>query len=349
MLQSFFKRITILIALFLFAVGVLVGIQYWQKIYGKLSHLSDKDKVYVYVHTGAKLDEVVADLKSKGIIEDEKAFLWLCEMKKYKGHILPGRYQLKPGMTKNDLVNMLRAGIQEPVRVIFNSVHTKEQLAGVLAKQLEPDSAAFMEMFNSERQLAKIGFTPNNIISMFLPNSYELYWNTSVEKFMKKMAKEYTRFWTSARKEKAKKLGFTQVQAVTLASIVQGEQSRHNAEKAKIAGLYLNRLKIGMPLQSDPTVIFALKDFSRKRLSNEDLKVSSPYNTYINQGLPPGPVNLPEVSSIDAVLNPVSHSYIYMCAKEDLSGYHNFAASYPEHLVYARRYQEALNKLNIKH
>jgi len=349
MLQSFFKRITILIALFLFAVGVLVGIQYWQKIYGKIGRISDKDKMYIYVKTGSQLDDVVNTLKSKGIIENESGFRWLCEMKKYKNHIQAGRYQLKPGMTNNDLVNMLRAGIQEPVRVNFNGVHTKEQLAGVLGRQLEPDSSAFAELFNSERQLSKYGFTPQNIISMFLPNSYDLYWNTTSEKFMKRMAKEYTKFWTADRKAKAKKLGFTQAQTVTLASIVQGEQSKHNDEKAKIAGLYLNRLKMGMPLQSDPTVIYALNDFSRKRLSNEDLKVRSPYNTYINPGLPPGPVNLPEVSSIDAVLNHSNHSFVYMCAKEDLSGYHNFATTYPEHLVYARRYQEALNKLNIKH
>jgi UPF0755 protein len=184
-------------------------------------------------------------------------------------------------------------------------------------------------------------------LSIFIPNTYQFYWNTSAEQFMERMAKEYKAFWTDERKAKAKKIGLSQTEVAVLASIVQAEQSRHHDEKPVIAGLYINRLKKGMRLESDPTLVYAHGDFSIKRVLNVHKEIDSPYNTYRNSGLPPGPINLPEISSLDAVLNYKSHEYIFMCAKEDFSGYHNFSKTYQQHCIYANKYREALNKRKI--
>jgi UPF0755 protein len=250
-------------------------------------------------------------------------------------------------MSNNELINLLRAGMQEPVKVTFNTVRTKEQLAGKVAKNIEADSLSIITLLNDADFCAKYGFDRYKIITLFLPNTYEFYWNTSAEDFVERMAKEYKNFWNEERKQKAKKIGLTQSEVATLASIVQAEQSIHRSEWPMVAGLYMNRINKGMMLQSDPTLIFAIGDFTINRVLNKDKEIESPYNTYKHIGLPPGPILLPETKAIDAVLNFEKHEFVYMCAKEDLSGYHNFSKTLSQHNIYAQRYREALNKRGI--
>ncbi|MBT5090033.1 MAG: endolytic transglycosylase MltG, partial [Flavobacteriales bacterium] len=229
----------------------------------------------------------------------------------------------------------------------FNNLRNKEQLAGKIASQIEADSLSIIKYITDTTFLNKLKLNTDNVACLFIPNTYEFYWNTSVEGFVNRMVKEYSDFWNSNRKKKAAEIKFNYYQVAVLASIVEKEQSIKKDERPEIAGLYLNRLKKRMKLESDPTLIFALGDFTIKRVLNKDKKVDSPYNTYKNKGLPPGPICIPSINAIDAVLNASEHNYIFMCAKEDFTGYHNFAKTYAKHLINARKYQKALNKREI--
>ena len=250
-------------------------------------------------------------------------------------------------MSNNALINLLRAGIQEPIEINFNGLHTVNDFLMRVGRRLEADSLGLIKASQDNGFLSKYGFNQDNIQALFIPDTYEFYWNTSVDEFYDRMAKEYKTFWTDARKTKAKNMGFSQTDVMALASIVQGEQCCDNAEKKVIAGLYINRLNQEMPLQSDPTVIFALGDFTIQRVSTEQTRTESLYNTYMNKGLPPGPIGFAHQSSIDAVLDHDKNDYIYMCAKEDLSGKHYFAKTYEQHMIYAKKYRDALNARNI--
>jgi UPF0755 protein len=250
-------------------------------------------------------------------------------------------------MGNNELVNLLRAGIQEPVKIFFEGIRTKDQLITRVCIRLEADSSEMRDKLNDDGYLSKYGLNKNTALTLFIPDTYEFFWNTSVDEFITKMAAEYKKFWTEERKAKARKIGLSQSEVAILASIVQSEQWRFDDEKPIIAGLYLNRLRSEMPLQSDPTLIYAGGDFSISRVLNIDKKIDSPYNTYMHTGLPPGVICLPERSSIDAVLNYQENDYIYMCAKDDFSGRHYFAKTYDQHCIYATKYREALNKRNI--
>ena len=230
--------------------------------------------------------------------------------------------------------------------VTFNNVRTREELAGKLAKQLQSDSLSFLTAFKNDSNAIRNGFKPETLPALFIPNTYSFYWTTTPAVFLTRMKREYDAFWNEARKLKAKALGLTTDQVATLASIVQ-EESNKNDEKPVIAGVYLNRLHKNWPLQADPTIRFALGDFTIRRILTAQLAVDSPYNTYKNAGLPPGPINFPEISSLEAVLNACVHDFFYFCAKEDFSGYHNFAKTLSEHNQNARKYQEALNKMKI--
>jgi UPF0755 protein len=223
----------------------------------------------------------------------------------------------------------------------------KEQFAGFIAKKIEPDSVSILLLLDSTSFVEKYGFTTDNVYTMFLPNSYQLYWNTSPEKFFKRMYANYEKFWTPERKAKATALNLDPIKVSVLASIVDAE-ALHDDEMPIIAGLYLNRLKKGMKLESDPTVIFALNDFTIRRVLTRYLSYNSPYNTYLHTGLPPGPVMMPSVNAINSVLDYKKTDYIYMCAKEDFSGYHNFATNAADHMANAHRFQQALNERNIK-
>jgi UPF0755 protein len=310
------------------------------------SNVNDK-QTHLLIHTGWDFEQLMQALGEQQILEDTSTFRWAAQKMEYPGRIKPGRYKLDPGMNNRTLINRLGGGFQDPVKLRFDNLRLKDQLAGLLAQQLEPDSLAFLDQLSDPAIAQQYGFQPETFFSMFIPNTYEVYWNTTVENFLDRMHKEYQRFWTEERLAQAEALGLTPQEVSTLASIVKGE-ALHTDEMPAIAGLYLNRLKKGMLLQADPTVIFANQDFSIRRVLFKHLRYDSPYNTYIYKGLPPGPIMMPSIAAIDAVLKPQQHNYIYMCAKDDFSGYHNFAVTAAEHAVNARKFQQALNARNIR-
>lgn len=340
------KKIFIYTFLFLLLCGGGGAWYVWRLIYGSNVRLTE-DK-YLYIPTGANYGDVLLLLEKNDFVKDIHSFDIVAKRKMYDQKVKPGRYRIVNKMSNNDLVNKLRIGDQEPIRITFNSIRWKDQLVTRVCSQLEADSVEMTQKLDDSTYLAKnFGMGPDNILTMFIPNTYEVYWNTSVDEFMKRMAKEYKRFWTEERKKKARAAGLTQTEVSILASIVQEEQNRFNDEKSVIAGLYLNRLKKDHALESDPTLLYALGDFSIRRVLDRDKDIESPYNTYKNKGLPPGPINIPEISSLDAVLNYQPNDYFFMCAKEDFSGRHNFAVTYAQHLANARKYQKALNQRGI--
>lgn len=317
----------------------------WRQLHGPGAAFKEESKL-LFVPTGADLQTVVDSVMKLEAAADEQAFRFVCERKNYGERIKPGRYRVKRGMSMNALVNMLRAGDQEAVRVTFANIDHLPELAGRLGRALEPDSLAFLKVLLDPAVAEEAGLSEETLISLFIPDTYELWWTTAPEEFIKRMRTEHERFWNSARTAKAKEKGMTKAEVATLASIVQAETVKA-ADAPVIAGVYLNRLRIGMPLQADPTILFALRLDSVKRVLHQDLNVVSPYNTYKNRGLPPGPINMPEPRFIDAVLDAHRHEYLYFCARADLSGFSDFARTYEQHLVNARRYQRALNQRKI--
>lgn len=320
--------------------------EYYGRIY-KANVDLDTGSVEFYIHSTWDYNRVKKALVEENIIIDEAAFDWVAQQKQYPDLVKPGRYIILDGMSNNKLVNLLRSGEQKPIRVVIKSVRKKTQLASQVGALIEADSVEIINKLNDPSYCARLGFNTTTIFTLFIPNTYEFYWNTSADEFIDRMAKEYRRFWTDDRKAKARDLGLSQSEVSILASIVQSEQAAHADERDEVAGLYLNRLKKGMRLESDPTLIHALGDYSIKRVLNVHKQVNSPYNTYKYAGLPPGPILLPEMASLDAVLNPAKHNFIFMCAKEDFSGYHNFAVSYNQHINNANRYQRELNRRRI--
>ena len=319
----------------------------YSRIYQPNIVLSKNTEKYIYIATHADFFDVVQVLSENGLLINANSFRWLAKQKKYDTNIKPGRYKINRVLNNNELVNLLRSGKQTPIKVTFNNVRTKEQFAGKISNQIEADSLSILQYITDTIFLNKLQLSSDNVACLFIPNTYEFYWNTSVESFVNRMVKEYSIFWNNSRKKKAEKINLNYYQVSVLASIVEKEQNIKKDERPEIAGLYLNRIKKRMKLESDPTLIFALGNFSIKRVLNKDKKVVSPYNTYIHKGLPPGPICIPSINSSEAVLNANSHKYIFMCAKEDFSGYHNFAKSYRKHLGNARKYQKALNKRKI--
>ena len=342
------KKIILLIFLIALIVGGYMGYEMYQRVYQSNVTLENTTDKYFYIYSDDSFADVVNSLYKKGYIKNRESFSWVAEKKaNFKNNIHPGRYQIKEGMNNNQLVDLLRSGIQIPVKVTFNNVRTISELSGKITKNLVCDSLSFYSLVSSKEFTSKFGFNTTTILTLFLPNTYEFNWNTSAEGIIKRMATEYKKFWTANRVAKAKKLHLSQSEVAILASIVQAEQTIHSDERPIVAGLYINRMRKKMLLQSDPTVIYGVGDFTIKRVLTKHLKKDSPYNTYMYKGLPPGPINLPSIKSLDAVLNYSHHNYIYMCAKEDFSGYHNFAKSYNQHLINARKYQRELNKRKI--
>jgi len=249
-------------------------------------------------------------------------------------------------MNNNELINMLRSGNQAPVNIVLHNIRTKPELASVVQEKLEADSLAVIRLLNNSSYLEDYGLDTETVRAIFIPNTYEFYWNTSAKQFFERMYQEYQKFWTEKKIEKAKKIDLSRLEVITLASIVE-EETIKNDERPTIAGVYMNRLRKGMPLQADPTVRYALQDFTIKRILKKHLVIDSPYNTYKNKGLPPGPINMPSIPSINAVLHYEKHDYLFFCAKDDFSGYHAFAKTHAEHVRNARKYQKALNKRKI--
>ncbi len=311
------------------------------KIFAPNTKIENKESASFYVPTGSTYEEVVGLLKISGHIENLENFEWLAKIKKYPENIKPGHYLLREGMNNNELVNMLRGGMQTPIKLTFSNVRTKNELAGIVSRQIEADSTALLTALNDSSLLAEYDFTPVTVYAMIIPNTYEIWWNTSSEKFIARMHKEYESFWSSEKREIADSLDMTPIDVTTLASIVEEETIRED-EKSKVAGLYINRLKKGIKLQADPTIKHVINDFTINRVLSRDLAIDTPYNTYIHKGLPPGPIRFASVSSINAVLNYEDHDYIYMCAKDDFSGYHNFAKTLRQHNINAAKYRQAL-------
>jgi len=338
------KLIWVIIIGFLIA-AVAVSVLY-SKILKSNVNLNEKEYTYIEIPSGATYNKVLAIIKAKEILVNENSFNWVAKKKEYPNLVKAGRFKIKNGMNNNELINLLRSGKQEPVHLVFNNVRTLDQLASRISVQIEADSISLLESFTNDDLISELGFDSETVKCMFIPNTYQFFWNTSSDQFVKRMHKEYKRFWNSERKQKAEKIGLSPEKVSALASIVEEETVKLD-EMPVVAGVYLNRLKRGMLLQADPTVKYAIDDFTVKRILTKHLKVDSPYNTYKYRGLPPGPIRIPSITAINAVLNYSSHKYLYFCAKPDFSGYHSFARTLSEHNKNARAYRRALNKERI--
>lgn len=302
---------------------------------------------YIYIDRDDNIDSVYNQIIKVGNPKSMKGFKIIAEQKGYDKNIKTGRYAIKPTDNMRYLHRRLSLGYQTPVNLTIGSVRTMDRIARNASRQLMIDSTEIIGLLNDTAYLNTIGYTQQTIPALFIPNTYEVYWNISAEDFMKRMIKEHKVFWNEERIKKAKSIGLTPEEVATLASIVE-EETAVNAEKPVVAGLYINRLKREMLLQADPTIKFSLQDFGLKRILFKHLEVNSPYNTYKHAGLPPGPIRIPSIQGLESVLNHAHHNYLYMCAKEDFSGTHNFAVTSAQHTANARRYQQALNRRNIK-
>lgn len=301
---------------------------------------------YIYIDNNSNYDDVIDQIKEKIELPNEKIFNLLSERMNYQNMVKTGRYAIEDGITMPDLIRKLRSGSQTPIKLTFNNIRTIESLAGRLSSQLMVDSISILEVLRDTTFAAKYGFNEQTFGAMFIPNTYEVYWDTNVENLIDRMKREYDSFWNEERRAKAEKINLTPIEVATLASIVE-EEATYAEEYPIVAGLYINRLNRGMRLEADPTVKFAVGDATLRRILFKHLEVESPYNTYKIDGLPPGPIRIPSTASINATLSPAQHNYIFMCAKDDLSGRHNFAVTHAEHARNARAYQKALNERGI--
>ena len=301
----------------------------------------ESELAYIYIPNGSDYEDLLVILEESGYIEDMESFKQVAEWKKYQSPVKAGRYEIHDGMSNNELINLLRSGNQTPVKLSFIGLRTLPILAGKVAVYIEADSTTIADILMDPETAKKYGFNQQTFPAMFIPNTYEFYWNTSAEKFVERMAEEFNKFWNEDRMSKATKLGMSQSEVSTLASIIENE-TQHNPEKPRIAGVYINRLNDGWRLESCPTVIYAIGDWSMTRVLNSDLEVESPYNTYRNDGLPPGPISVPSISSIDAVLNYEKHDYYFMHANPDLTKTHVFAKTNAQHEAYQRKYKQAM-------
>jgi len=345
--KSFIKKLGLgIVLMILVALGVTAYV-FYLKIFVPNLHLSAHESPYLLIPTGSDFEDVVSILDDRKLLDNEKSFRWMADKMKYTLSVKPGRYLLKPGMNNKELVTLLRSGRQSPVKVTFNNIRLKDELAQRISEQIEAPAQSILNLINDEDYVARLGFNPENVLCMFIPNTYEFYWNTSADQFLQRMKKEYDKFWNERRLARAKEMGFTPIQVSILAAIVQKETNA-NDEKRVIAGVYINRMEKGWKLEADPTLVYALGDFTVNRVLAAFKQIISPYNTYMFAGLPPGPICLPDIASLDAVLNYTQHQYMYFCAKEDLSGRHSFAVTYSQHLANARRFQKALDRRGIK-
>lgn len=301
-----------------------------------------KKATYLYIPTGATFQTVMDSLNKMKALEDPLSFMFMTKLMGYRDKVKPGRYRLDSSTTNLKVIRMLRSGNQEPLNLTFNSVRTRADLVSKLQGKFEFKADTLLTLLNSPEVAKKFGFDTSSIMVMFIPNTYKVHWNTSAIGFMDRMYKEYNSFWDKDRQAQAASIGLSPVEVSILASIVEGE-TYQTSEWKRIAGVYVNRYKSGELLQADPTVKFALQDFALKRILKEHLKVNSPYNTYLNKGLPPGPINLPSPEALKAVLNYEKHKYLFFCASTINPGYHEFAETYSEHLKIAKRYHQKLN------
>jgi UPF0755 protein len=339
-----FKKITSIVSVVLIAVLLIYGIKLYRDIFSDNTKFTENE-FFVHIPSDATYEDVKKIISP--FIENMEHFEMVSSKRSYIENVKSGRFLFKKGMNSFELVSTLRQNV--PVKLAFNNQERLENVVGRVGSQIEADSISLMKIFKDSTFLKENGFTEDNVISICLPNTYEFYWNTKADKFRDKMIKEYRKFWNTERTSKALKLGLTPVQVMTLASIVHKETVKKD-ERPRVARVYLNRLKLGMPLQADPTVIFAKKkqlsnfDTIIKRVYFNDLKINSPYNTYFYLGLPPGPIAMPDITAIEAVLNPENNDYIYFCASVSKFGYHEFASNLNQHAANRKKYVEWLDK-----
>ncbi len=345
--MRFSKPIIVILVAIIVAILAVGGMAYsW--IWGT-NVKTDLANNVIEIPSGSSYNDVLTILQDQDIIQDVSSFDFVAGLMKYKKDEVPsGRFKIQPGWNNRSLISLLRSGIQEPINLTFNNIRYTHELAGILSSYLAPDSSTFLLYLSDPEKISKLGFNENNILTMFIPNTYQLYWNTSVESFMKRMKKEHDTFWnTPWRKDSLASKNLTATEVYTLASIVEKE-TRLSSEKTTVAGVYLNRIKRGMKLEADPTVVYAVGDFTIRRVLLRHLETPSPYNTYLNEGLPPGPICMPSIESIDACLHAKDHNYIFFCAKPGYDGAHNFASTLGEHNRNARVFHNWLNKEKIK-
>lgn len=337
------KRAWLLSAFIL--VVIVGGAILMVKKYAVDSFTENSFTLYVYPETTYTeiLDQLEAHIERPNMLR----FRRIARMDNYETKIIPGSYKLDPTMSPIDVYRVLSRGLQTPIKFRFNNVRTIEQFAGRASSQLMMDSIQVMDLFNDLSFVEELGFTNENIAALFLPDTYEFYWTITANELFARMKKEYDRFWSKERKNRAQAIGFSPIELSIIASISE-EETNDTHERGVVARLYMNRLNINMPLQADPTVKFAVGDFTIRRVLHKHLATDSPYNTYMYGGLPPGPIRIVSKQTIDTILASESHQYIYMCAKEDFSGRHNFSISYSEHQNNAARYRKALNERNIR-
>lgn len=298
---------------------------------------------YIYIDSDDGVDSVLTKLETVGV--STTGFKLLETVRSYR--VRTGRYAITNDLSSWALFRKLRNGQQDPVNMTVPSARTFDKIAGTMARNIMLDSLTILNAFEDEETIKGLGYDRQTLPALIIPNTYQVFWDISLDKLLERLVTENKRFWNEERMAKAEKLGMTPTEVYTLASIVD-EETANNAEKPMVAEMYLNRLEIGMPLQADPTIKVAVGDWGLRRILYEHLKVESPYNTYIHTGLTPGPLRVSSIAGIDAVLDHAHHDYLYMCAKEDFSGTHNFAVTYSEHLKNAKRYTDALNARGIK-
>ncbi len=334
------------VAVFVAALLIGCGLYALNFLNRAVINLKDKDEAILYIPTGANYNDVCQLLSLDGWLTDQQHFDFIASIKHYPTHIKAGKYRITNNMSAIDLVNMLRSGDQIPVNVTFNNIRTLEHLAAVASRNIESDSAELIAAMTDPELISKYHFTPATLPAMFLPNTYQFMWNTNGEQWMERMNTEYNRFWSAERIYKADSLGLTPIEVSIIASIIEEETNKVD-ELPIIAGIYINRLRQGMLLQACPTLKYALGNFAIRRILKKDQEIDSPYNTYKYAGLPPGPIRIPSITAIDAVLNATDHEYLFMCARPDGSGRHNFARTNAEHQRNATIYQKELNKRKI--
>lgn len=343
------KRILLIIVLVGLVVGGIFAYIVYNAFFVPNTSFDDKE-AFVFIPSDASFSEVKKSLEP--LLKNIDAFESAAEKKGYVENIKGGKYRLLRGMNNNELINTLRVA-NLPVKVAFNNQETLADLAGRISVQIEADSLSLLNAFRNTKFLSENNLNLESGLALYVPNSYEFFWNTNAEDFRSRMLTEYNRFWSDERKAKAKSLGLTPAEVVTLASIVHKETAKID-ERPKVAGLYLNRLRTGMLLQADPTVIYAIKkesgnyDTIIKRVLYKDLEIESPYNTYKNSGLPPGPITMPDISAVDGVLNPEKHNYYYMVANVENFGYHMFAKDLAQHGRNKVQYVRWINAQKIK-
>ena len=325
--------------LFILIITVIIAFAAF-RIFGSNTDFSEQKK-NLFIKTGSDFNQVMSAIEEQKILKNPGIFSLIAKQLKYDINVKPGKYVIEKGSSIYEITKILKSGKQTPVNLLIIKLRTKEDLAQRIGKNFETDSSNFIDLLNNNDSLLKLGLDTNTVMTAIIPNTYTILWNTSASKIFKKFFTEQQKFWSADRKKKAENLNLSTKEVYTLASIVE-EESNKEEDKGKIASVYLNRMRTGMRLSADPTVIFALKDFSIRRVYKKYLQYESPYNTYLNSGLPPGPICTPSVKTIDAVLNAPSTNYLYFVAQPNLTGYSNFASTYQEHLSFAKQYQDWL-------